>query len=73
MDGVRPHGIPAGGARSEDTRPAARRGAEREAAGREPALRGLAATDYAKHLSRGASLFVDGDRRHGRSRCGLDG
>ncbi len=44
VDGVRPHGIPSRLAGPEDARFAARRGAERKAARREPALRGDAAT-----------------------------
>ena len=43
VDGIRPHGPPARRDRPEDARRAARRGPEREAPGREPALRpGLA-------------------------------
>ena len=51
---VRPHGPLARRHRPEDARSAARRRAEREAPGREPALWRGRATDHRQHLSRAA-------------------
>ena len=66
VDGVRPHGPPARRHRPEEARRAARRGAEREAPGREPAVRQGRRAHHREHLSGRPSVFVGNHRLDGR-------
>ena len=63
----RPHGLPRQADHRGDARARARRGAERKAAGREPALRPRARS-HGRHLSVLASLQLVDHRQHGRPR-----
>ena len=72
VDGVGPDGIPR--PEPEDAGPAARRGAEREAARRERALRSHRGVHSGEHLSLRAPLLLGYDRRNGGpGRCLLQG
>ena len=68
LDGVRPDGPPARRHRPGQARRAARRGAEREAAGREPALRQGVRLPHVPHVPGEPSVFLDADRLDGGPR-----
>ena len=70
LDGVRSHGAPARRDRSGAARRAARRGQEREASGRRPALRQRLPRARRERVSRRTPVLVGADRVDGGSRRG---